>query len=58
MLVCYGKDITMTELRTRMIEDMQLAEVLEVSVRTVARSWRFARMWLCRELEQGESDVA
>ncbi len=38
--------------------ESEIAEVLGVSARTVERSWRFARMWLCRELEQGESDVA
>lgn len=38
--------------------ESEIGDVLGVSVRTVERSWRFARMWLCRELGRGKSDVA
>lgn len=31
----------------------ETASALEVSTRTVERGWRFARMWLARELESG-----
>ncbi|MEM7802088.1 MAG: ECF-type sigma factor [Chloroflexota bacterium] len=30
----------------------EIAEVLEVSVRTVRRDWRFARAWLSNELSR------
>ena len=32
----------------------ETAEVLGVSVETVARDWRLAKLWLLRELEQGK----
>lgn len=34
----------------------ETAEVLSVSVETVARDWRLAKLWLLRELEQGKPD--
>lgn len=34
----------------------QIAEVLEISVRTVERDWRFARAWLQRELDALRGD--
>lgn len=33
----------------------QIAEALEVSVRTVEREWRFVRAWLQRELDSAEN---
>ena len=36
------------------LEAKEIAEVLNVSSKTVARDWSFAKLWLCRELsEQG-----
>jgi DNA-directed RNA polymerase specialized sigma24 family protein len=38
----------------RCFESMTITEIalmLEVSTRTVERGWRFARLWLCRELD-------
>jgi RNA polymerase sigma factor (TIGR02999 family) len=32
----------------------EIAEVLGVSVATVAREWAVARLWLCREIQRGE----
>ena len=34
----------------------ETAEVLGVSVETVARDWRLAKLWLLRELEQGKPE--
>lgn len=34
------------------LTDAEIAEVLEVSVPTVRRDWRFARAWLTRELDK------
>jgi DNA-directed RNA polymerase specialized sigma24 family protein len=30
----------------------EIAEVLQVSEKTVLRDWNFAKLWLCRELSQ------
>ena len=35
----------------------ETAEVLGVSTRSVERDWRFARVWLFRELSSDESDI-
>jgi RNA polymerase sigma factor (TIGR02999 family) len=35
----------------------EIAEVLKISVETVKRDWRFARIWMLRELEVAESMV-
>jgi RNA polymerase sigma factor (TIGR02999 family) len=32
------------------LEAREIAEVLQVSTKTVTRDWNFARLWLCREL--------
>ena len=32
------------------LEAVQIAEVLQVSEKTVLRDWSFAKLWLCREL--------
>ncbi len=32
------------------LEAKQIAEVLQVSEKTVLRDWQFAKLWLCREL--------
>lgn len=34
------------------LELKEIAEVLNVSVKTVVRDWSFAKVWLCRELTQ------
>lgn len=34
------------------LEAKEIAEVLNVSAKTVARDWSFAKLWLCRELAQ------
>ncbi len=34
------------------LEAKEIAEVLNVSEKTVARDWSFAKLWLCRELSQ------
>lgn len=34
------------------LELKEIAEVLNVSVKTVGRDWNFAKVWLCRELTQ------
>jgi RNA polymerase sigma factor (TIGR02999 family) len=36
----------------------EAAEVLQVSVQTVMRDWRMARLWLARELGRGASPVS
>ena len=33
------------------LEAKEIAEVLQVSTKTVLRDWRFAKVWLCRELK-------
>jgi len=32
------------------LEANEIAEVLQVSLKTVLRDWSFAKLWLCREL--------
>ena len=32
------------------LEAKEIAEVLDVSTKTVLRDWNFAKLWLCREL--------
>ena len=32
------------------LEAKEIAEVLQVSTKTVSRDWNFAKIWLCREL--------
>ena len=32
------------------LEAKEIAEVLNVSEKTVLRDWQFAKLWLCREL--------
>jgi RNA polymerase sigma factor (TIGR02999 family) len=32
------------------LEAKEIAEVLHVSMKTVLRDWKFAKLWLCREL--------
>jgi RNA polymerase sigma-70 factor, ECF subfamily len=32
------------------LETKEIAEVLHVSMKTVLRDWKFAKLWLCREL--------
>ena len=34
------------------METREIAEALGVSEKTVLRDWKFARVWLCRELTQ------
>ena len=34
------------------LEVKQIAEVLQVSEKTVLRDWQFAKLWLCRELSE------
>ena len=34
------------------LEAKEIAEVLNVSEKTVARDWSFAKLWLCRELSE------
>ena len=34
------------------LEAKQIAEVLQVSEKTVLRDWQFAKLWLCRELSE------
>lgn len=34
------------------LEAKEIAEVLHVSQKTVLRDWRFAKLWLCRELNK------
>ena len=34
------------------LEAKEIAEVLHISEKTVLRDWRFAKLWLCRELNQ------
>lgn len=34
------------------LEAREIAEVLNVSEKTVLRDWRFAKLWLCRELNK------
>jgi RNA polymerase sigma factor (TIGR02999 family) len=34
------------------LDAKQIAEVLQVSEKTVLRDWNFAKLWLCRELSQ------
>jgi len=36
----------------------ETAEVLKVSVETVQRDWRLAKIWLLRELSNGNQDGA
>lgn len=36
------------------MSDEEIAEVLEISVRTVLRDWKTARLWLYRELRQAD----
>lgn len=33
------------------LESREIAEVLQVSEKTVLRDWSFAKLWLCRELQ-------
>ncbi len=35
------------------LEAKEIAEVLDVSTKTVLRDWSFAKLWLCRELKAG-----
>jgi len=35
------------------LEAREIAEVLQVSTKTVLRDWNFAKLWLCRELSTG-----
>ena len=39
------------------MEAREIAEVLKVSEKTVARDWSFAKVWLCRELSQSHAHV-
>jgi RNA polymerase sigma factor (TIGR02999 family) len=39
------------------MEAAEIAEVLDVSSKTVSRDWDFAKIWLCRALSQQESHV-
>jgi RNA polymerase sigma factor (TIGR02999 family) len=34
------------------LEAKEIAEVLQVSEKTILRDWNFAKLWLCRELNQ------
>ncbi|MFN2508218.1 MAG: sigma-70 family RNA polymerase sigma factor [Chthoniobacterales bacterium] len=34
------------------LEAKEIAEVLQISPKTVLRDWQFAKLWLCRELSQ------
>ena len=34
------------------METREIAEAMSVSEKTVLRDWKFARVWLCRELTQ------
>ena len=34
------------------LEANEIAEVLDVSAKTVLRDWNFAKLWLCRELTE------
>ncbi len=40
------------------LSEEEIAEVLQVSLRTVQQDWRLARLWLYRELRQGGRDDA
>ncbi len=40
------------------LSEEEVAEVLEISPRTVRRDWSLARAWLYRELSRGETDEA
>jgi DNA-directed RNA polymerase specialized sigma24 family protein len=33
------------------LDTNEIAEVLQVSQKTVLRDWSFAKLWLCRELK-------
>lgn len=37
------------------LEMKEIAEVLQVSEKTVLRDWQFAKLWLCRELSRAAS---
>ena len=55
----------MDERKSRVVElrffggltNEEIAEALKISVETVKRDWRFARIWMLRELEVAESMV-
>jgi len=34
------------------LETREISEVLQVSEKTVLRDWNFAKLWLCRELNE------
>jgi RNA polymerase sigma factor (TIGR02999 family) len=40
------------------LNEEETAEALKVSLRTVQRDWNLARLWLYRELSQGDGDSA
>jgi RNA polymerase sigma factor (TIGR02999 family) len=40
------------------LSESEIAEVLQLSARTVRREWQLARVWLYRELKQEEPDEA
>jgi RNA polymerase sigma-70 factor (ECF subfamily) len=40
------------------LSEEEVAEVLKVSLRTVQQDWRLARLWLYRELSDGDGDDA
>ena len=39
------------------LEAAQIAELLQVSEKTVLRDWSFAKLWLCRELNAAPSTI-
>ena len=61
------EDLAQFDLRKRRIVELrffgglnetEIAEVLQLSARTVRREWQLARVWLYRELNQEEQDEA
>jgi len=40
------------------LTEEEVAEVLDVSVKTVKNDWRFAKAWLKMEMTQGNANAA